>query len=58
MARRKVENRHIRTLNKNRGGSISITLPIDDIRSLRWRDGQKVVVRLQGNKFIIEDWKK
>ncbi len=35
-----------------------VTLPIDEIRTLRWREHQKLVVRRVGKKIIIEDWKK
>ncbi|MCR4325637.1 MAG: hypothetical protein NUV59_02420 [Patescibacteria group bacterium] len=58
MARRKREEYHVRSLNKNGGGSISVTLPIEDVRALRWRDRQRVVVKRVGKKFVIEDWKK
>lgn len=36
---------------------MSITLPIEFIRRLKWRDGQKVVASLKGKKIVIEDWK-
>jgi antitoxin component of MazEF toxin-antitoxin module len=58
MARRKLEDRNIRKLLKNSGGSIQVTLPIDSVRELGWRDKQKVVIKKSGNKLIIEDWKK
>lgn len=38
--------------------SLGITLPIDLVRKLRWRDRQRVIVTLKGKKLIIEDWKK
>ncbi|MEA2007085.1 MAG: AbrB/MazE/SpoVT family DNA-binding domain-containing protein [Patescibacteria group bacterium] len=56
-SQRKVEDRDIRKLTKTGGGrSMSITLPIEYIRYLGWRDGQKVVVNMKGKKIIIEDW--
>jgi antitoxin component of MazEF toxin-antitoxin module len=57
MARRKLEDRNIRKLSK-RGSSYTITLPIEAVRQLRWRDGQKVVVEEKGESLIIKDWKK
>lgn len=57
MARRKASEENIRTLTKA-GGSLGITLPIGIVGKLRWRQKQKVVVRLQGQRIIIEDWKK
>jgi len=56
MARRSLKNRNTRKLAKTGGGSIAITLPIEMIRNLKWRDKQKVVVRQYGKKIIIEDW--
>lgn len=59
MARRKLGEQHIRKLTRTGGGmSISVTLPIEMIRALRWQDRQKVVVRKDGARLIIEDWKK
>ena len=59
MARRKLEDRNIRKLTRTgRAASISVTLPIELVRELNWRDKQKVVVTKRGKKLIIEDWKK
>lgn len=37
--------------------SYGITLPVDDLRALGWKEKQKVVVRREDDRFIIEDWK-
>ncbi len=59
MARRRLENRNVRKLTRTGGGkSVSVTLPIEFVRELRWRDRQKVTIRRSGSKLIIEDWKK
>ena len=59
MTRRRVENRNIRKLTKSGGGaSISLTLPIDIVRELKWRDNQKVVVKKRGKGILIVDWTK
>ena len=59
MARKRLENRNVRKLSKTGGGkSISVTLPIEMVRQLRWREHQRVVVRKSGSKLVIEDWKK
>ena len=59
MARRSLEERNIRKLTRTgRGKSIGLTLPIEMVRELKWRDRQKVVVKKSGKKIIIEDWKK
>lgn len=59
MARRELGERNIRKLTRTGGGeSVSVTLPIEYIRTLGWRDRQKVVVHKSGKKLIIEDWKR
>lgn len=57
MARRKIEDQNTRKLFKLGNGSIALTLPINIVRELNWRERQKVVVRRSGTKIIIEDWK-
>ncbi len=58
MARRKLENRNVRKLSKNSNGTYSVTLPIEMVRELKWRGGQKLVVDKSRNKIIIKDWEK
>lgn len=49
--------KYIRKLTKIAGHSIGLTLPISLVRSLRWRERQKVVVKRVGKrKIVIEDW--
>jgi len=56
--KRKIEERNIRKLTRTGSGvSVSVTLPIEYVRELGWRDRQKVVVNKKGEKLIIEDWK-
>jgi len=59
MARRKLQDRNIRSLTRTGGGkSVLITLPIEYVRKLGWKERQKVVVTLRGSKLEIADWKK
>jgi bifunctional DNA-binding transcriptional regulator/antitoxin component of YhaV-PrlF toxin-antitoxin module len=34
-----------------------VTLPKTILRKLKWRKGQKVVIRKSGSRIVIEDWK-
>lgn len=59
MSREKLSKRYVRKLGKI--GSASnhsyyVTLPIEYVRSMGWRDNQKLVVRKRGTKLVIEDW--
>ncbi|MFT7507811.1 MAG: hypothetical protein ACI92I_000980 [Acidimicrobiales bacterium] len=58
MARRKLEDREVRKLYKTTAGSVLVSLPIELVRELKWRDGQKVVVKKRGEGISIVDWKK
>jgi hypothetical protein len=56
MPTRKLEDSNIRKLTKVGNHSISVTLPIEIVRELGWKEKQKVVVKKVGKKLIIEDW--
>jgi len=56
MSTNKFEDREIRKLTKLGGTSYGITLPIEHIRAFGWREHQKLVVKREGKRLIIEDW--
>ncbi len=57
MGRQKDEN--IRKIQQSgKEGSYHITLPVRIMRKLKWREGQKVIVKHSGRKIIISDWEK
>ena len=57
MGRRKEEN--IRKIQQSgKKGSYHLTLPVKIMRELKWKQGQKIVVKKRGKRIIIEDWKK
>ncbi|MFC1703303.1 hypothetical protein ACFL1E_00775 [Candidatus Omnitrophota bacterium] len=52
-----MENRAIRKLTvTGKGKTYYLTLPKDIIRNLKWKKGEKKVVRQEGKRIIIEDW--
>jgi hypothetical protein len=60
MARRKLENRNIRSLNKiSNGESYSVTLPIEAIRAFHWQRRQKLELLIdeKHKRIVIQDWK-
>ncbi len=57
MSRRKLENKNVRKLTRIGNRSLGLTIPIDMLRSLKWREKQKVVVKRIGKSLIINDWK-
>lgn len=57
MARRSLEDREVRKLSK-RGASYTVTLPIEAVRALKWRDNQKLTITRRGSALVIKDWKK
>lgn len=57
--RRVLTEKNIRKITRVAGGSsFAITLPIEMVRELGWRERQKVVVSKKGKKLIVEDWEK
>lgn len=58
MARRKTEDNSIRKLTKVGGKSIGVTLPIDLVRELGWKEKQRVTVKRIHGGVMIKDWKK
>ena len=58
MTRRKLEDKNIRKLIKSGKTSLSLTIPIEIIRELGWRNRQKLVVKKRGSGILITDWEK
>ena len=59
MARRKIESKNVRSLNKSaQGRSYAITLPIDVVRRWKWKNRQKLLLTIdeKRKRIIIEDW--
>jgi bifunctional DNA-binding transcriptional regulator/antitoxin component of YhaV-PrlF toxin-antitoxin module len=54
MARPENHSRHIRSLGKVGGKSFAITIPIDIVQQLDWKLTNKLLVRREGSKIIIE----
>jgi len=50
MPRRKNEESNVRKLVKLGGQSLAVTLPIEIIRELGWKEKQKVVVKVEEKK--------
>ncbi len=50
--------KEIRKLTRIGKRSIGLTLPIEIVREMKWKERQKVVVKKLGKKLIIKDWKK
>ncbi len=58
MPRRKMSKRNIRKITKVGGRSYAITLPIEIIRSFKWKEKQKVVLKINKKRktITIKDW--
>lgn len=57
MTTQKLENKNIRKLTRVAKTSVAVTLPIEIVNKLGWKEHQKVVVKLSGKKIVIEDWR-
>jgi hypothetical protein len=47
----------IRKIMKNDRGNYYVNIPKEVVRKLKWRENQKVVVKNEGLRIIIQDWK-
>lgn len=56
--RRKLEERNIRKITKMAGGaSYGLTIPIEMVRDLGWREKQKVNVKRVPGGILIRDYR-
>jgi antitoxin component of MazEF toxin-antitoxin module len=58
MGRTKHDEIPIRKITKLGKRSYGVTIPIEYMRQLNWREKQKVVVELKGKRITIRDSKK
>ena len=54
---RKTNERNIRKLTKMGKASLGLTLPMEVIQELKWKEKQRVVVKKKGTKLVISDFK-
>jgi hypothetical protein len=54
---RKSNEKNIRKLAKIGKQSTGVTLPIEDVRELGWRQGQKLAVKRIKGGFEVRDWR-
>jgi len=58
MAIRKLSEQNTRKLTRVGGTSLSVTIPVDIVRKLGWKERQKVIVKKAGPGISVKDWKK
>lgn len=56
MTRRKLDEENIRSLMKI-GSSYAVTIPLDFIKKMKWKEKQKLEVKLMQDRIVIKDWK-
>lgn len=57
MAMRKLEDKSIRKLTRAGKTSLSVTIPVEIIKDLGWREKQKVVVKKEKGCVVIRDYR-
>ncbi|RJQ13435.1 AbrB/MazE/SpoVT family DNA-binding domain-containing protein [Candidatus Parcubacteria bacterium] len=55
--RRKLKEKNIRKLARMGNRSLGLTLPVEMVNKLGWREKQKVLLRMKGKQIIVKDWK-
>lgn len=58
MAVRKSTEKNVRKLAKIGKQSVGLTLPIEMLRELGWKERQRVVVKKVRGGVLVKDWKK
>jgi len=57
MTRRKAGEENIRKILKN-GDSYAVTIPVEIMDKLKWKEKQKVIIKKIRGGFSVKDWKK
>ncbi|MGE5393076.1 MAG: AbrB/MazE/SpoVT family DNA-binding domain-containing protein [Candidatus Saccharibacteria bacterium] len=57
MANPRIVDRNIRKITKVGRASLAVTIPVEMIAKLGWREKQKVRLSLKGHQVVIRDWK-
>jgi len=57
MPRSKKEERKTRKLTKVGKKTIAVTIPIEIVRDLKWKEKQKVTIKRVRGGVFIKDWK-
>jgi hypothetical protein len=58
MANRSIDERNVRSLMRNKGGTYLLSLPIEFVKKLKWREKQKLTITMKGKSIVVSDWKK
>lgn len=58
MGRRKSTQTDIRKIARMGNRSLGLTLPVELLNDLKWKEKQKVVVKRVRGGLLIKDWKK
>lgn len=57
MSTRKLEDKNIRKITRVGRTSLCVTLPIEIVKELGWKEKQKVKVAKTKGGIVIRDWK-
>ena len=55
--RRKLKDNNTRKIYAH-GNSLGVTMPREILDELKWRKGQKLVLKKRGNGILITDWER
>jgi len=56
MPDKKYQERNIRKVTRN-GGSLNVSIPVEILKKLGWKEKQKVVVKKIKGGVVIRDWR-
>jgi len=54
----KIVTQDVRKLTATGSKTYYVTIPLEMIRQLGWKKGEKKIIRLENEKIVISDWKR
>lgn len=54
----KQKDKNIRKITRVGKTSLAVTIPIETVRELKWKEHQKVTVKKVRGGVLVKDWKK
>jgi hypothetical protein len=55
MANRSINERNVRSLMRNKGGTYLLSLPIEFVKNLKWKEKQKLTITVKGKSIVVRN---
>jgi hypothetical protein len=55
MANRSINERNVRSLMRNKGGTYLLSLPIEFVKNVKWKEKQKLTITVKGKSIVVRN---